>query len=258
MPSTPASHLAVLGIVFVIVCAIAWWLRDLYVADVWGATGDMLQGLGATLGAAAVLGGGWFTLRTWRADQHWKRLDALLARISSLDATPGTRNAMMIMMDSKREVPLWDHSLPEKRYTEVSWRDAENALAMQDGYPIHHNETASAIRDSFNDFLSRMAHIAILAEAEALKKNDVEYLFRPWIFRIYGRQTDAKAERLAQAIRDYIECLEQRGGYNPFASFMYLKADMPVQFFRPSMLLVWAIAQLFPERIRAANKTDSG
>jgi len=97
--------------------------------------------------------------RQWRADQQWKRLEALMERIKAFTETPGSLNAIMMLSSQDREIPLWNKERPEDRYVRVKWEEVSRALIPTDMITYPYDSKRSAIRDSFNDLLGRLSHL---------------------------------------------------------------------------------------------------
>ena len=106
--------------------------------------------------------------RQWRADQQWKRLEALMERIKAFTETPGSLNAIMMLSSHDREIPLWDKERPEDRYVRVKWDEVSRALIPTDLITYPYDSKQSAIRDSFNDLLGRLSHLEAFLEAKLL------------------------------------------------------------------------------------------
>lgn len=130
----------------------------------------------------AVPSGIW-AVTVWRADQRWKRIGAAFERVASFDATPGTRNAMMILKSRSRPIPLYDAAAPlNERYCRVTWADAKRALV-----PTQFNQDATAktnaLRDCFEDMMNRMTQIEMAIVAHRLAVADVHDIVEPWVHR---------------------------------------------------------------------------
>ncbi|WP_174296651.1 hypothetical protein [Sphingomonas bacterium] len=135
------------------------------------------------VGLLAIPSGLW-AVAVWRADQRWKRINAAFERVASFDATPGTRNAMMILKSRSRPIPLFDASAPLKdRYCRVSWGDAKRALIPTQ---FNRDTTAktNALRDCFEDMMNRMTQIEMAITSGRLSEADVCHIVEPWVHRL--------------------------------------------------------------------------
>ncbi|RZM18572.1 MAG: hypothetical protein EOO88_40370 [Pedobacter sp.] len=113
------------------------------------------------------------TYTQWRADQKWKRKEALMNRVTSFDATPGVWNALLMLGTPEREVPLWDKEKPEARYERVTRREVATALLPHEFLAITFCPKETAIRDSFDDFLKRLSHLEAYRESKLLNEDEI-------------------------------------------------------------------------------------
>lgn len=151
-----------------------------------------------TFGTVSAMGAAlaWiFTVCQWGIDQKFKRMSIALDRIQSFDATPGTRNAMMILKSPCRPIPLFDPAEPpERRYVDVTWADAKWGM-IPTSYDVPCDPKTNAIRDSFEDFLNRMTQIEMYLQARILKERDVRHIVEPWVKRLDGSFDDGGLSR---------------------------------------------------------------
>lgn len=158
---------------------------------------------------ASVLGYGLVSLvsvlayRQWKADQRWKRVDALMERIMAFGDTQGSRNAMMMLTSHDRDVPLFDCEKPEDRYVRVTWNEVARALIPGNlvEYPYERNKDI-AIRDSFEDFFGRFAHLKLYLDAGLLSKKEAEHVVKPWVRRFAHLSPNPE---LSRNLRLYID-----------------------------------------------------
>ncbi len=131
----------------------------------------------------AVPSGIW-AVTVWRADQRWKRIGAAFDRVASFDATPGTRNAMMILKSRRRSIPLFDPAAPfGERYAEVSWLDARQAL-VPTRFNCDATAKTNAVRDCFEDMMNRLTQIEMAIVAGRLAVGEVCHIVEPWVRRL--------------------------------------------------------------------------
>lgn len=141
----------------------------------------------------------------WRRDQRWKQIEHILDRVRASGETPGSVNAMMMLGTEERNVALWDHGQPEKRYVLTTWREAATALIPNlPGLPYIVSPKETAIRDSFGDFFGKLAHVEYLIETGKIPASDAEVLVGPWIAQ-YSRIEDNHPSKLPRSIRLFIE-----------------------------------------------------
>ena len=175
-------------------------------------------------GLAAVASG--LAFRQWKAEQRWKRKEVLMDRIRAFGDTPGARNAMMMLTSHDREVPLWDKERPEERYVRVTWGEVKRALIPGDLIAYTHDAKENAIRDSFEDFLGRLAHIEVYLEAGLLNREDASHIVGTWIARF--RQLSADPQ-LLRNLRLYIDWRGMRSTQKLFKRFdVDLTQNLPV------------------------------
>jgi hypothetical protein len=207
-------------------------IRDWLVA-LWAA--HPLEIIGYGVAAAGAV----FTLRKWRVDQRWRRLEALFARIRSFDETPGARNAGMILESPSRPIPLWDpREPPERLYEDVTWEDARLALLLDErGRPVHLDRKSNSIRDSFEDFFNRMAHIEMYLDTDMLAEEHVRYVVGYWADRLNKAGLD---DGLTETLRAYVRKKNKTAVIRLFKRFGcnleddLVASDQPADITRPS------------------------
>ncbi len=162
--------------------------------------------LSTLLGYALVAGGTLFGYHQWAGEQRWKRREVLMNTITAFDATPGSRNAMMIISCPDRDIPLLDAESPKDRYTRVTWYEVAQALIPDDMLPHSYNNKRSAIRDSFEDFLGRLSYIEHYVASNLLDENDVKPLVIIWGKKIEYLSDNREMDlRLGRNLKIYIE-----------------------------------------------------
>lgn len=171
---------------------------------------------------AALIGGG-FALAKWlrevrenralRAQELlWKQKEALIDRIIAFGDTPGAHNALMMLGSPERDIPLWDKEKPEERYERVTWAEVAEAMAAED-MPL--SSKLSAIRDSFNDLLSRLTHIELYRSSSLMNNDDVRLFVSTWAYRFESDEPHIRNIRLyirRHNLRGVEKLLKETGG----------------------------------------------
>ncbi|MBB5715835.1 hypothetical protein [Sphingomonas aerophila] len=145
---------------------------------------DETSNFATLLGYVLVAASGLFAYQRWGHDRRIKRIELLMERLGSFNETPGARNAVMMLYNHDRMIPLWDQDEPpEKRYVRVTWAEVEFALIPHPIYPDRFDPKLSAIRDCFEDYLSRMGQIWIYLELGVITSEDARKILAPWLRR---------------------------------------------------------------------------
>lgn len=168
------------------------------------------------LGYALAAVGSILAYKQWTDDRKWKQREVLRGLIASLNETPGSRNAMMMLSSSDRDIPLLDAEEPADRYVRVTWRNVAESLIPEDLMRHRYNNKEEAIRNSFEDFLGRLNHIEHYLESNLLNVKDI----KPFV-EIWGQKFKCLSEEphLHRNLKLYIAWRDLKGVQNLFARF---------------------------------------
>lgn len=172
--------------------------------------------LATLMGYLLVAGASIFAYRQWKAEQMWKRKEKLMELISAFSDTPGSRNAMMMLTSHDRDIPLFDKEKPEDCYVRVNWNEVARALIPADMLNYTYDPKQNAIRDSFEDFLGRLAHVEVYLEAHLLNNADAKIIIDSWARRIGNLSANPK---LSRNLKLYINWRQMKSVQNLFARF---------------------------------------
>lgn len=154
------------------------------------------------IGYALAVAGGVLGYFRWSHERRIKRIELLIERLRSFDASPGARNAVMMLNNHDRMIPLWDEDEPpHQRYVRVTWAEVEEALTPHTIREHAFDPKLSAIRDSFEDFLARIAEIWLYIRNDVFTDDDAQRIMRPWIRR-FG--LEAQRTGVIRRLRIYI------------------------------------------------------
>jgi hypothetical protein len=152
----------------------------------------------------------------WSKEQRWKRRTMVLDRVKAFGDTPGTYNAQLMLSGRRINVPLWDRDVSANPYVVINPEDVIIALAIEPlSDPMWYDDKADAIRNSFNDFLSRLADLELdVSQARLLKDADVGRLTRKLYRDVVTLNT--RAPLTARALWHYMH----GKGYKDVADFL--------------------------------------
>lgn len=190
----------------------SWWFNG--TDNLATIIGYFLLGLGTFLGV-------W----QWRKDESWKRAENLMSRVSDFNETPGAHNAMLMLDWKDRNVPLWDKEKPEERYERVLRAEVALALIPETFIPYKYNPKESAIRDSFDDFLTRLANIYSFIELKLLTIDNASILMNGWIKSI-KTMSESKDEYDRALINHFYLYIQWRGFEKIIELFKDYKVDL--------------------------------
>ena len=168
------------------------------------------------LGYGLVAAGSVLAYKQWIDDRKWKQREVLRGLIASLNETPGSRNAMMMLSSHERDIPLLDAEAPADRYVRVTWRNIAESLIPDDLMEHRYNNKEEAIRNSFEDFLGRLNHIEHYLESNLLEVSDI----KPFV-EIWGQKFKCLSEEpyLHRNLKLYIAWRDLKGVQNLFERF---------------------------------------
>ncbi|HEX8672192.1 MAG TPA: hypothetical protein VF710_09895 [Longimicrobium sp.] len=166
-----------------------------------------------------LIGTALFAVVQWRKEQRWKRRSLVLERVEAFGDTPGAYNAQLMLQGRRVKVPLWDRTVSKDPYTLVDPEEVAAALLPEKlGNVWHQNDRHDAIRNSFNDYLGRLADIQFnVSGARVLKDSDIKRLRES--IRISFEHLERRAPLTAIALREYMGAY----GYSDVTNF--IKSD---------------------------------
>ncbi len=139
---------------------------------------------------AVVAGSAFLAFLQFKREGLWKRKERIAQFFNGFQNTPGARNAVLMLENKEREIPLWDASDPKDRYRVVTWRDVEIALLPPSSGLVRTEPTYSAIRDSFLDLLHRFAGLERLVQERLVSESDINDALRRWFYIIGDKDKD--------------------------------------------------------------------
>lgn len=184
--------------------------------------------LASLIGYFLVLIASYLTYNQWKKDQRWKRNEALfkrnealMDRVISFSITPGSWNAMLMLISPDRDIPLWDTEKPEDRYVRVLRLQVAVALLPKEYLPHIYSPKESAIRDSFGDLLGRLSHLEVYRESELLNLEEIEVVLPNWVITLKNLilSSDEADQALIRHLFLYIHCMKMEKVITLFEAF---------------------------------------
>lgn len=170
--------------------------------------GHTLQTIGL-VGAAIAFGVG-----VWRYNlsQGWKRREFVVSEVDKLMSNLQARNAMVMLDYTLRTISLFPNRSPE--YRQWARLDREFVAAMLMPHQMDNKELkdrprygqeGAAIRDCFDELLTRLANLQSMVVAGLIKQDDLKPYLAYWINKLtakpYGDPTN---KRFFRNLRLYI------------------------------------------------------
>jgi hypothetical protein len=162
-----------------------------------------IMGMAAALAAFAV------SLCQYRRAQQWKRREFVAKEMEKIFQSPKAANALMMLDYTLRRIEL----LPQAseyplRFVRVSedWVAAALIPHVVAGRPSYGGEGA-AIRDCFDDLLTRLDNIQDMIEAKLVLSEDVDKYLSYWTGKIAGVGEHASAGVVPSRPKDLVRNL---------------------------------------------------
>lgn len=140
--------------------------------------------------------GFWAGLAQYRKGQAWKRREFVANEMDKILASAPARNALKMLDYTLRWIDLLPESPdPNQRFVRVS-RAYLAAMLIPHGIgnKPHYGIQGAAIRDCFDDLLTRLDNLHAMIVAELIQEDDVKPYLQYWVRRLV--EPHSKAEGL--------------------------------------------------------------